>query len=93
MHNRSPLIINFYLVQVTAIDADDAESGSVRYSLYDGFSSKDDNPFFHINSVTGEICVSQDIDHEAGRVTFDLLIKAEDQVSSSLLILVLWNFI
>ncbi|XP_067261327.1 protocadherin-23 isoform X2 [Chanodichthys erythropterus] len=67
------------ILQVTAIDADDAESGSVRYSLYDGFSSKDDNPFFHINSVTGEICVSQDIDHEAGRVTFDLLIKAEDQ--------------
>ncbi|ROL53145.1 Protocadherin-16 [Anabarilius grahami] len=67
------------ILQVTAIDADDAESGSVRYSLYDGFSSKDDNPFFHINSVTGEICMSQDIDHEAGRVTFDLLIKAEDQ--------------
>ncbi|XP_051755718.1 protocadherin-23 isoform X2 [Ctenopharyngodon idella] len=67
------------ILQVTAIDADDAEFGSVRYSIYDGFSSKDDNPFFHINSVTGEICVSQDIDHEAGHVTFDLLIKAEDQ--------------
>lgn len=65
----------------------------MRYSLYDGFSSKDDHPFFHINSVTGEICVSQDIDHEARLVTFDLLIKAEDQVSSNMLILVLWNFI
>ncbi|XP_067297751.1 protocadherin-23 [Pseudorasbora parva] len=60
------------ILQVTAIDADDAEFGSVRYSLYD------DHPFFHINSVTGEICVSQDIDHEAGLVTFDLFIKAED---------------
>ncbi|XP_039549970.1 protocadherin-23 [Pimephales promelas] len=67
------------ILQVTAIDADDAEFGSVRYSLYDGYSSKDDHPFFHINSVTGEICVSQDIDHEAHLVTFDLLIKAEDQ--------------
>ncbi|KAK2908823.1 hypothetical protein Q8A67_004660 [Cirrhinus molitorella] len=67
------------ILQVTAIDADDAEFGSVRYSLYDGFSSKDDHPFFHINSITGEICVSRDIDHEAGLVTFDLLIKAEDQ--------------
>ncbi|RXN06608.1 protocadherin-23 [Labeo rohita] len=66
------------ILQVTAIDADDAEFGSVGYSLYDGFSSKDDHPFFHINSITGEICVSQDIDHESGLVTFDLLIKAED---------------
>lgn len=53
----------------------------MQYSLYDGFSSKDDHPYVHINSVTGEICVSQDIDHEAGLVTFDLSIKAEDQVS------------
>ncbi|XP_016148051.1 protocadherin-23 [Sinocyclocheilus grahami] len=67
------------ILQVTATDADDAEFGSVQYSLYDGFSSKDDHPYFHINSVTGEICVSQDIDHEAGLVTFDLSIKAEDQ--------------
>nr|XP_021332170.1 protocadherin-23 isoform X1 [Danio rerio] len=67
------------ILQVTAIDADGAEFGSVQYFLYDGFSGKDVHPFFHINSVTGNICVSQDIDYEAGLLTFDLLIKAEDQ--------------
>ncbi|XP_051560919.1 protocadherin-23 [Myxocyprinus asiaticus] len=67
------------ILQVTAIDADDAEFGAVRYSVSDGYISKDSHPFFHINSVTGAICVSQDIDREAGFVIFDLLIKAEDQ--------------
>lgn len=67
------------ILQVTATDADDAEFGKVQYSLCDGYISEDAHPFFNINSVTGEICVSQDIDYEAGFVTFDLLIKAEDQ--------------
>lgn len=66
--------------QVTATDADDAEFGRVQYFLCDGYSSKDAHPLFKINSVTGEICVAQDIDYEDGIVTFDLLVKAEDQV-------------
>ncbi|KAA0722319.1 Protocadherin-23 Cadherin-27 [Triplophysa tibetana] len=67
------------LLQVTATDTDDAEFGRVQYFLCDGYSSKDAHPLFKINSVTGEICVAQDIDYEDGIVTYDLLIKAEDQ--------------
>ncbi|TRY68197.1 hypothetical protein DNTS_025755 [Danionella cerebrum] len=64
------------ILQVNARDADDE---TVLYSLFDGFSSKDVHYFFHMNPVTGDICISQDIDHEAGLVTFDMIIKAEDQ--------------
>lgn len=69
-----------YGSKVTAVDADDSEFGRVRYSLSDGFDREDQRPLFHINPVTGEICVDQDIDRDAGLVTYDLQIKAEDQV-------------
>ncbi|XP_076149286.1 protocadherin-23 [Alosa pseudoharengus] len=67
-------------LQVTAVDADGSEFGVVRYSLSDGFDREDQRPLFHINPVTGEICVDQDIDRDAGLVTYDLQVKAEDQV-------------
>lgn len=67
-------------VQVSAEDADGGEFGTVRYSFSDGYNSEDSHPLLQINPVTGDICVSQDIDRDAGLMTFDLLVKAEDQV-------------
>ncbi|KAL2098180.1 hypothetical protein ACEWY4_007387 [Coilia grayii] len=66
-------------LQVTAKDADGGEFGVVRYSLSDGFDREDQRPLFHINPVTGEICVDQDIDHDSGLVAYDLQVKASDQ--------------
>ncbi|KAL7855856.1 hypothetical protein AOLI_G00194600 [Acnodon oligacanthus] len=66
-------------LQVSAEDADGGEFGMLHYSFSDGYNSEDLHPFFFINAVTGDICISQDIDHDAGLVTFDLLVKAEDQ--------------
>ncbi|KAI4901849.1 hypothetical protein NFI96_034596 [Prochilodus magdalenae] len=66
-------------LQVSAEDADGGEFGMVHYSFSDGYNSEDTHPLFFINTVTGDICVSQDIDRDAGLVSFDLLVKAEDQ--------------
>ena len=81
------IILHTYIVnvcsclpQVTAVDADGSEFGLVRYSLSDGFDREDQRPLFHINPQTGEICVDQDIDRDAGLITYDLQVKAEDQV-------------
>ncbi|KAJ8335644.1 hypothetical protein SKAU_G00389860 [Synaphobranchus kaupii] len=65
--------------QVTATDADSGEFGRVTYSLYHGLNSYDKHPVFLIHPNSGEICVSQDIDREAGPVNYDILVKAEDQ--------------
>uniref|UniRef100_A0A8B9HFJ7 Protocadherin-16 n=1 Tax=Astyanax mexicanus TaxID=7994 RepID=A0A8B9HFJ7_ASTMX len=67
-------------LQVSAEDADGGEYGMVHYSFSDGYNGEDSHPLFHINPVTGDICVSQDIDRDEGLLTFDLLVKAEDQV-------------
>lgn len=53
----------------------------MRYDFSDAFNTEYTNNLFHINSITGEICVSGDIDRDEGLVNFDLLVKAEDQVS------------
>ncbi|XP_022522918.2 protocadherin-23 [Astyanax mexicanus] len=66
-------------LQVSAEDADGGEYGMVHYSFSDGYNGEDSHPLFHINPVTGDICVSQDIDRDEGLLTFDLLVKAEDQ--------------
>lgn len=66
---------------MTAEDADGGEFGTVRYDFSDAFNTEYTRKLFHINAVTGEICVSHDIDRDAGLVNFDLLVKAEDQVS------------
>ncbi|XP_030644108.1 LOW QUALITY PROTEIN: protocadherin-23 [Chanos chanos] len=66
-------------LQVSAVDADSGDFGTVSYSLADSFRGDDDHPHFRVDPVSGEICVSQDIDREAGLVTFDLSVKAEDQ--------------
>ncbi|XP_066518474.1 protocadherin-23 [Hoplias malabaricus] len=73
------LAVGTCFLQVSAVDADGGEFGVVRYSFSDGYHSEDTHPFFTINSTTGDICVSQDIDRDAGLVTFDILVKAEDQ--------------
>lgn len=51
------------------------------YSLSDGFDNADRHPLFHVQPHTGELCVSQDIDRDAGPSVYDILIKAEDPVS------------
>ncbi|XP_064191411.1 protocadherin-23 [Anguilla rostrata] len=66
-------------LQVTATDADSGELGRVTYSLYRGLDSFDKHPVFLIHPDSGEICVSEDIDREAGLVNYDILVKAEDQ--------------
>ncbi|KAJ8399248.1 hypothetical protein AAFF_G00412860 [Aldrovandia affinis] len=70
-------------LQVTATDADGGEFGRVQYSLYHGFDSYDKHPLFLIHPDSGWICVSQDIDREAGPVNHDILVKAEDQGGQS----------
>ena len=67
--------------QVVATDADGPDFASLQYSLSDGFDRKDLHPLFHINTDTGEVCVSQDIDHDTGQTSHDILVKAVDQVS------------
>lgn len=53
----------------------------MRYDFSDAFNTEYTRKLFHMNPFTGEICVSLDIDRDAGLVNFDLLVKAEDQVS------------
>lgn len=76
----------FPCLQVVATDADANDYGMVRYSLSDGFERQDRHPLFHINPVSGELCVDQDIDRDSAPATHDLLVKAEDQVSGDLLV-------
>ncbi|XP_060720172.1 protocadherin-23 isoform X1 [Tachysurus vachellii] len=76
---REHLAIGSCFIQVTAEDADGGEFGSVRYDFSDAFNTEYTNNLFHINPVTGEICVSGDIDRDEGLVNVDLLVKAEDQ--------------
>ncbi|XP_061102894.1 protocadherin-23 [Conger conger] len=66
-------------LQVTATDADSGEFSRVTYSLYLGPDGYDKHPLFLIHPNSGEICVSEDIDREAGLVNYDILVKAEDQ--------------
>ncbi|KAG7458772.1 hypothetical protein MATL_G00224240 [Megalops atlanticus] len=65
-------------LQVTATDADTGEFGKVRYSLSHGLDSFDKHPLFQIDPDSGQVCVSQDIDREAGLMNHDILVKAED---------------
>ncbi|XP_059190480.1 protocadherin-23 [Centropristis striata] len=65
-------------LQVVATDADSPEFGALLYSLSDGFDMQDKHPLFKIHPQTGELCVSQDIDRDAGQTVHDILIKAED---------------
>uniref|UniRef100_A0A3B5A2G2 Protocadherin-16 n=1 Tax=Stegastes partitus TaxID=144197 RepID=A0A3B5A2G2_9TELE len=65
-------------LQVVATDADSPEFGALLYSLSDGFDKQDKHPLFQIHPHTGELCVSQDIDRDAGQTVHDILIKAED---------------
>uniref|UniRef100_A0A3P8RRR1 Protocadherin-16 n=1 Tax=Amphiprion percula TaxID=161767 RepID=A0A3P8RRR1_AMPPE len=62
-------------LQVVATDADSPEFGALLYSLSDGFDQQDKHPLFQIHPNTGELCVSQDIDRDAGQTVHDILIK------------------
>ncbi|KAM6270168.1 protocadherin-23 [Porphyrio hochstetteri] len=66
------------LLQVKATDADADQFGEIEYSLYDGFHYYEKSKAFQIDSRTGQICVSQDIDREEDPTTYDLLVKATD---------------
>ncbi|KAG7237073.1 hypothetical protein INR49_032818 [Caranx melampygus] len=65
-------------LQVVATDADSPDFGTVLYSLSDGFDKQDKHPLFQIHPQTGELCVYQDIDRDAGQTVHDILVKAED---------------
>ncbi|AWP05365.1 putative protocadherin-23 [Scophthalmus maximus] len=65
-------------LQVVATDADGPDFGTVLYSLSDGLDAQDEKPLFQVHPQTGELCVSQDIDRDAGPTAHDVLIKAED---------------
>ncbi|XP_046901910.1 protocadherin-23 [Hypomesus transpacificus] len=66
-------------LQVVATDADGRDFGTVRYSVSDGFEKEDKHPLFSIHPEMGELCVSQDMDRDAGPAAHDILVKAEDQ--------------
>ncbi|KAM6428926.1 protocadherin-23 [Rhynochetos jubatus] len=66
------------LLQVKATDADADQFGEIEYFLYDGFHYYEKSKAFQIDSRTGQICVSQDIDREGDPTTYDLLVKAMD---------------
>ncbi|XP_061626478.1 protocadherin-23 isoform X1 [Phyllopteryx taeniolatus] len=66
-------------LQVVANDADGPEFSVLVYSLPDNFEESDqDQNLFYINSQTGELCVSKDIDRDAGQTVHDILVRAED---------------
>ncbi|XP_061840113.1 protocadherin-23 [Nerophis lumbriciformis] len=65
-------------LRLVAEDADSPEFGTLVYSLSDGFDQSDQNLLFHINPQTGDLCVSQDIDRDAGQTHHDILVTAED---------------
>lgn len=65
-------------LQVLATDADGPEFSALRYSLSDDFDKLDRHPLFQIHPETGQLCVSHDIDREAGQTVHDILVKAED---------------
>ncbi|XP_053114005.1 protocadherin-23-like isoform X2 [Hemicordylus capensis] len=66
------------LLQVKATDRDSGHYGLIEYFLYDGFHNYEKSKAFQIDSSTGHLCVSQDIDHEEDPSTYDLLVKATD---------------
>ncbi|XP_077426879.1 protocadherin-23 isoform X2 [Vanacampus margaritifer] len=66
-------------LQVVANDADGPEFNVLVYSLPDDFEESNQNQnLFYINSRTGELCVSRDIDRDAGQTVHDILVRAED---------------
>ncbi|XP_037108956.1 protocadherin-23 [Syngnathus acus] len=66
-------------LQVVATDADSPEFSVLVYSIPEVFDGLDQNQnLFHINSQTGELCVSRDIDRDAGQTAYDILVRADD---------------
>ncbi|XP_019718122.1 protocadherin-16 [Hippocampus comes] len=66
-------------LQVVADDADSPEFSVLVYSLPDDLEELGQNQnLFHINSQTGELCVSGDIDRDGGQSVHNILVRAED---------------
>ncbi|XP_058887587.1 protocadherin-23 isoform X1 [Acipenser ruthenus] len=65
-------------LQVTATDADSDDFGKVRYSLYDRFNNYEKSHLLRMDTDSGQVCISQDIDRDGGLANFDVLVKAED---------------
>ena len=82
---RSQMTVSLLCLQVVATDADGRDFGTVRYSVSDGFEKEDKHPLFSIHPEMGELCVSQDMDRDAGPAAHDILVKAEDQVTATVL--------
>lgn len=68
-------------LQVKATDADSGSFGQVHYSLYEKYHTLKESQKFFIDRDSGHICVSQDIDREGDVESYELLVKAQDQVS------------
>ncbi|KAM9792483.1 protocadherin-23 [Neosynchiropus ocellatus] len=65
-------------LQVVARDPDSEEFGSLLYSLSDGFDGQNQHSLFQVRPRTGELCVSGDIDRDAGTAFHDLVVRVED---------------
>ncbi|KAH0616047.1 hypothetical protein JD844_026842 [Phrynosoma platyrhinos] len=70
----------FFIVslQVKATDRDSGSFGRIEYSLYASFHSYEKSKAFQIDTSSGRICVSRDIDREQDPSAYDLLVKATD---------------
>lgn len=75
--------VPFFLPKVTATDADSDDFGKVRYSLYDRFNNYEKSHLLRMDTDSGQVCISQDIDRDGGLANFDVLVKAEDGVRVS----------
>ncbi|XP_069832321.1 protocadherin-23 [Dendropsophus ebraccatus] len=65
-------------LQVQATDADSTSFGEIHYTLYDRLHNTKDSQKFWIDEDSGRVCISQDIDREAERRSYDLIVKAQD---------------
>ncbi|KAJ1216343.1 hypothetical protein NDU88_003946, partial [Pleurodeles waltl] len=63
---------------VKATDEDTRLFGTVEYFLNDRFKNNDESHLFSIDTATGDICVSKDINREDHPSCYDLLVKAKD---------------
>lgn len=63
-----------------ATDADSGSFGKVYYTLYEKYQTLMESQKFYIEKDSGRICVSKDIDREGDLESYELLVKAQDQV-------------
>ncbi|XP_043556133.1 protocadherin-23 isoform X2 [Chiloscyllium plagiosum] len=65
-------------LQVNARDADAGLFGTIHYFLYDDVNNYEKSHLFTIDSSSGQICTTQNMDRDNGPPSYDLLVIAED---------------